>query len=143
MYSAASARVSSLELGCRRGERQRRQRWQGWGSGDMRLRPLRALCCSHARADLAEDDDGGSAHRERQLDADGRDGIAVREEGGGEDEADQRCRDMVTSLKKKLEEYEAKHKQELDSLSSMQDPNHVFAANRQNQLERVLNKPLQ
>eukprot|EP01043_Picozoa_sp_COSAG02_P030553 COSAG02_NODE_1955_length_10267_cov_15.640736_1_plen_1378_part_00 len=62
---------------------------------------------------------------------------------GGEDEADQRCRDMVTSLKKKLEEYEAKHKQELDSLSSMQDPNHVFAANRQNQLERVLNKPLQ
>ena len=50
------------------------------------LRPLRALCCSHARADLAEDDAGASARRERQLNADVRDGLAAREEGGGEDE---------------------------------------------------------
>ena len=50
------------------------------------LRPLRALCCSHARADLAEDDAGASARRECQLNADGRDGLAAREEGGGDDE---------------------------------------------------------
>ena len=50
------------------------------------LRPLRALCCLHARAHLAEDDAGVRAHRERQLAADGRDGLAVHEEGGGDDE---------------------------------------------------------